>query len=229
VRWGYLFRSGHLAQLTDRDLELLGSLQLDLVCDFRQLPEQEREPSRLPPERAPTLCSLPIEPGNASGFLQRLDGPLPGPEVMFEFMVTVNRELAIEEAPVYRRMFAEILAREDTRFLVHCAAGKDRTGFAAALTLLALGVPEAVVMRDYLLSGRYYDALAEVERVQVKYGMTDSDSAAILPMLQVDERYLRAALDAIVEHYADVDTYLAEAVGLGAPERAELRRRYLER
>jgi protein-tyrosine phosphatase len=228
VRWGYLYRSGHLAQLSDDDVALLEHLELDLVCDFRQLPEQAREPSRLPARRAPAICSLPIQPGNASGVLQRLDGPLPGPDVMFDFMVTVNRELAIEEAPVYRRMFAEILARENTRFLVHCAAGKDRTGFAAALMLLALGVSEEMVMRDYLLSGRFYDAEAEVQRAQQRYGMTDSDSAAILPMLQVDERYLRAALDAIHANYADIDAYLEQALGLGSRERAELGRRYLE-
>lgn len=228
VKWGYLFRSGHLARLTDRDLELLTSLELDLVFDFRQEQEQAHEPSRLPGARPPAVHSLPIQPGNNSGFLQRMDGPIPGPEVMFEFMVAVNRELADEEAGVYRRMFAEILGRDDARFLVHCAAGKDRTGFAAALVLFALGVPEEAVLRDYLLSGRFYNAEAEVERARNKYGMTDSDSAAILPMLQVNEAYLRAALDSIASRYPDMESYLDEVMGVGAPERAELRRRYLE-
>ncbi|MBN7798293.1 tyrosine-protein phosphatase [Parahaliea mediterranea] len=228
VQWGYLFRSGHLARLTDPDLELLASLGLDMVFDFRQEAEQQHEPSRLPAANPPRVHSLPILPGNNSGFLQQLDGPIPGPEVMFEFMVTVNRELANEEAGVYRRMFAEILARDDARYLVHCAAGKDRTGFAAALMLLALGVPEQVVIRDYLLSSRFYNAEAEVERARVKYGMNDSDSAAIMPMLRVDEAYLRAALDSIDERYPDIESYLEEVMGVGAPERAELRRRYLE-
>lgn len=228
VKWGYLFRSGHLARLTDPDLELLGSLDLDLVCDFRVEEEQQREPSRLPPEKPPAVCSLPIRPGNNSGILQSLDGPLPGPEVMFDFMVTVNRELAADETAVYRRMFAEILAWEDSRFLVHCAAGKDRTGFAAALVLLALGVPESVVMSDYLLTSRFYDAAAEVERASARYGLTDSDSAAVLPMLQVHEAYLGAALAVIRENYPNPESYLEEALGVGAPELAELRRRYLE-
>jgi protein-tyrosine phosphatase len=228
VRWGYLFRSGHLARLSERDLDLLESLELDLVCDFRQVPEQRREASRLPTRRPPALCSLPIEPGSASGLLQRLAGTLPGPETMVEFMLAVNRELAIEEAPVYRRMFEAILAQEEGRVLVHCAAGKDRTGFAAALILLALGVPEEAIMRDYLLSARFYDAEAEVERAKRQYGMTDAASASILPLLRVDERYLAAAFDAIAQYYPDRDTYLVDAIGLGSEEQAELRRRYLE-
>ncbi len=228
VRWGYLFRSGHLARLSDADLALLDTLDLDLIFDFRQQMEQQSEPSRLPDRRPPRVHSLPIQPGNNSGFLQQSGGHVAGPEVMFDFMVTVNRELAREEAAVYRRMFEAILAQDSARYLVHCAAGKDRTGFAAALMLLALGVPEAVVMRDYLLSSRFYDAEKEVARVQEKYGLSATDSAAILPMLQVDEAYLGAALSVIREDYPDVPSYLEAVMGVGERELAELRRRYLE-
>ena len=228
VKWGYLFRSGHLARLTDIDLELVASLELDLICDFRQETEQFSEPSRLPIERPPVICSLPIAPGNNSGFLRQAGGVVPGPEAMFEFMVAVNRELAMEEAGVYRRMFAEILSRDDARYLVHCAAGKDRTGFAAALMLLALGVPEDVVVKDYLLSSRFFIAETEVERARAKYQLTASDSDAILPMLQVNDAYLRAALEVIRSNYPSVEIYLDEVMGVGAPELAELRRRYLQ-
>lgn len=227
VKWGYLFRSGHLARLTDADLELLSSLELDLVFDFRQESEQQSEPSRLPTLRPPEIRSLPIQPGNNSGFLREMSGPIPGPEAMFDFMVTVNRELAREEAGVYRRMFADILERDSARYLVHCAAGKDRTGFAAALILLALGVPEDVVLRDYLLSGRFYNPEAEVERIRVKYQLANSATDAILPMLRVDEAYLRAALEVMHAEHGDVPTYLETVMGLGAAEIAELKRRYL--
>ncbi|MFV0276332.1 MAG: tyrosine-protein phosphatase, partial [Parahaliea sp.] len=228
VKWGCLFRSGNLSRLTDTDLELLESLELDLVFDFRQEAEQAGDPSRLPVARPPRVCHLPIEPGNNSGFLRGMSGPITEPQVMFDFMRTVNRELASVEAGTYRRMFSEILAREDARYLVHCAAGKDRTGFAVALMLLALGVSEAVVMRDYLLSGRFYNAAAEVERVARKYGLATSDRAAILPMLQVDVAYLQAALDVIDEDYPDIATYLDEVMGVGERELAELRRRYID-
>ncbi len=227
VRWGYLYRSGHLARLSDSDVELLASLDLDLVFDFRRESETLQEPSRLPASRPLQVLNLPIEPGNNSGLLEQMNGRIPAPEVMFEFMVTVNRELASHEAPVYKRMFETILATDDARYLVHCAAGKDRTGFAVALMLMALGVPEETIFRDYLLTQRFYNAEAEVVRAQLKYGLTDSDSAAVLPMLEVDAAYLGEALRYIRTHYATVQDYLAGAMGLGEAELAELRRRYL--
>ncbi|MBA6413247.1 tyrosine-protein phosphatase [Parahaliea sp. F7430] len=228
VKWGYLFRSGHLAKLSDEDIALLASLELDLVFDFRQQSEQLSEPSRLPSERPPLICSLPIAPGNNSGFLQSIDGVVPSSEAMFEFMVTVNRELALEEAGVYRRMFEEILAQDSARYLVHCAAGKDRTGFASALMLLALGVPESLVLRDYLLSARFFKPEVELEKVRAKYRLSDSDREAIMPMLQVDEAYLRAALEGIHSNFPSIEAYLSEMVGLGRSEIAELRGRYLQ-
>ncbi len=227
VRWGFLYRSGHLARLSERDVQLLDSLNLDLVFDFRRESECEQEPSRLPRERPPQVHNLPIQPGNNSGLLEQMNGRIPGPEVMFEFMVTVNRELASHEAPVYRRMFETILAADDARYLVHCAAGKDRTGFAVALMLMALGVPEETILRDYLLTRRFYDAQAEVLRAQLKYGLTDSDGAAVLPMLEVDEAYLGEALQHIRDRHPSKEHYLETVMGLGPAQLAELRRRYL--
>lgn len=227
VKWGSLFRSGHLAELTPADIALVDSLALDLVFDFRRPFELQQDPSRLPVGRQPRICHLPIEPGNHSGFINELAGPIASPQTMFDFMVTVNRELALEEAPVYRQMFEEILARDDACFLVHCSAGKDRTGFAAAVILLALGVSEEHILQDYLLTGRFYNAWTEVARVKQKYGMNHSSSEAVLPMLQVDEAYLGAALTLIRDDFSSVDTYLFEVMGLGLPELAELRHRYL--
>ena len=75
VKWGHLFRSGQLSGLTDEDIDLLASLELDLICDFRREEEQTGEPSRLPDANAPRVLSLPITPGsNAAFFEQAGDG-----------------------------------------------------------------------------------------------------------------------------------------------------------
>ena len=182
VRWGYLYRSGQLSGLTPQDLELLDSLQLDLVCDFRREDEQQSSPSRYPEARQPQVASLPIR---------------------------------------------EILQRQDTRFLVHCAAGKDRTGFAVAVILLALGVSVEQVMEDYMLTARFYHPQREVDRLRAKYGLESVPEEAILPMLEVHEAYLARALEAIRD-YGAVETYLEDVLGVGSAEREELRRRYLE-
>jgi len=228
VKWGYLFRSGQLSTLSDQDIDLLASLELDLVCDFRRVEEQESDPSRLPGERRPKIASLPIIPGSNSRFLEEAQEHLGDREAMFDFMVDINRDFAEGQTETYARMFREILAQEDTRFLVHCAAGKDRTGFAVALVLLALGVSRDVVMRDYLLTARYFKPEAEMERLRRKYEMENMDAVAILPMLEVHQDYLERALASIAENYGSVEEYLSEALGVGPAELEELRSRYLD-
>ena len=231
VKWGYLFRSGQLSRLTGQDVALLASLELDLICDFRREEEQHGDPSLLPAERAPKVLSLPITPGSNAAFFESTggdDGGLQahGRQDMFDFMVEINRDFALAQTDTYSRMFREILELEDARFLVHCAAGKDRTGFAAAIVLLALGVSEELVMRDYMLTSRYFNPAVELERIRQKYQM-DQSADAILPMLEVHESYLGAALAEIHNRYPSVEAYLDSELGMGGPELAELRGRYL--
>lgn len=228
VKWGYLFRSGQLSSLSDRDVERLADLGLDLVCDFRRTEEQDTDPSRLPGERRPRIASLPIVPGSNARFFEEAEGHLGDADAMFDFMVEINRDFAAGQTDTYARMFREILALDDTRFLVHCAAGKDRTGFAAAIVLLALGVPREVVMRDYLLTGRFFSPQREVARLKQKYAMEHLQTEAVLPMLEVNEAYLARALQVIDEEYGGLEAYLGEALGVGAQEQAELRARYLD-
>jgi len=229
VKWGYLFRSGQLSNLSDQDLDLLGSLNIDLVCDFRRAEEQTGDPSRLPGARPPRVASLPIVPGSNARFFEQADPEVVADrQAMFDFMLEINRDFVEDQAPTYARMFREILAVEDARFLVHCAAGKDRTGFAAAIILLALGVSRDWVMRDYMLTGRFFEPHREIDRLKNKYAMHHMDAASILPMLEVHEDYLARALGAIDQNYPSVEAYLAEALAVGPEELARLRARYLE-
>lgn len=233
VKWGHLFRSGHLASLSDEDVDLLAHLELDLICDFRRREEQVDLPSRLPSQRTPRVASLPIIPGSNSRFFEVAEerGERVQPfdrRAMFDFMVEINRDFAEGQQQTYARMFREILALPDARFLVHCAAGKDRTGFAAALVLLALGVPRDVVVRDYLLTGRYFNPEREMGRLKRKYRMEHIDSEAVLPILEVHEDYLLPALTAVEQKYGSWEGYLDQALGIGPTELAELRSRYLD-
>ena len=229
VKWGFLFRSGQLSSLSDQDLDLLASLELDLICDFRRLEEQQSDPSRLPQKRPPRIARLPIVPGSNSRFFEEAETQLQdGPGAMFDFMGEINREFAEGNSDTYARMFSEILQQDNARFLVHCAAGKDRTGFAAAIILLALGVPRDVVIRDYMLTGRYFTPEKELERLRVKYQMEHMDAESIRPMLEVHEDYLERALNVIEQNYESVEHYLEDALGVGPEQLRVLRSRYLD-
>jgi protein-tyrosine phosphatase len=227
VKWGFLYRSGQLSTLSDQDVELLSSLKLDLVCDFRRLEEQESDPSRLPGTNPPRIASLPIIPGSNSRFFENAEGRMGDPQAMFDFMLEINRDFVEAQTEPYARMFREILEVDDARFLVHCAAGKDRTGFAAAIILLALGVSREVVMRDYMLTRRFFHPHQEVDRLREKYQMQQMDTNSILPMLEVHEDYLACALYAIEQSFPSVEVYLEEALSVGPAEVAQLKARYL--
>jgi protein-tyrosine phosphatase len=228
VKWGFLFRSGQLSNLSDQDVELLASLNLGLVCDFRRQEEQVTDPSRMPGHNPPRIASLPIIPGSNSRFFEQVEGRQGDRQAMFDFMLEINRDFAEAQSKTYARMFREILDVADARFLVHCAAGKDRTGFAAAIILMALGVSREVVMRDYMLTGRFFHPQSEIARLREKYQMQQMDTQSILPMLEVHEDYLARALLAIEQNYSSVEAYLEDALGVGSVEVAELRARYLE-
>jgi len=227
VKWGSLFRSSQLANLTPLDLDRLADLRLDLVFDLRQESEQQAVPAMLPALNTPRLISLPIVPGNHLSLLtRRWEGPS-DPEAMGQLMIEINTEFAESHSATFSALFATLIDTAEAHILVNCAAGKDRTGFAVALLLFALGVPEQSIFHDYLLSARYFKPEAELDRIRAKYHMQDLPTAAVLPLLQVQPEYLQAALQSVKRRHQSVLHYLSRELGVGEPERAELRRRYL--
>ena len=98
--------------------------------------------------------------------------------------------------------------------MIHCTAGKDRTGFACALILHALGVSDEMISEDYLLTNRFY------RRDPTASSDLPDDVRQVLGTVQAS--FLAAAFEAIDADYGDLETYLREGLGLGAAERDEL-------
>jgi protein-tyrosine phosphatase len=231
VRWGCLYRSGQLGALTAADQQQVADLGIGLICDFRRDSERAQEPNLFAAHHRPRIENLPIAPGNTSSVLMALDtgtGPgLDSIERIVQCMVDINRDLALCQRAAYRRMFDALLA-VDGPLLVHCAAGKDRTGFAALLILAALGVPEETIIRDYLLTSRYLPARQELTRMLKRHSLgTGPESELLLPLLEAREIYLQGALQAIREQYGDIDNYLRDYLAIDDNTRRELRARLL--
>jgi protein-tyrosine phosphatase len=227
VRRGQLFRSGTLAHLSEeaqRDFEALG---VRLICDLRRPEEQAEEPT---PFAAQTLrrLDIPIDPGSAIALRRELVAEQLDLKRRIDFMVAINRELARDHAEDYARMFEALLELDDGAFLVHCSAGKDRTGFACALILHALGVPEDTVLEDYLLTNDHLDFEGFVLRLAGRFepnGIPGRDS--VMALAGVRPEYLKAAYEAIESEFENVEYYIERAVGLDAAARDTLRSRYL--
>jgi protein-tyrosine phosphatase len=231
VRWGRLYRSDHLGNLSPADCSFLAGLGLARICDFRTELERETRPSRLAEGCGAATALLSIGPGSPEGFRDALLGPGATRERVAELMLEINRELALRHAPTFARMFELLLEGPPGPVLLHCAGGKDRTGFAAALVLLALGVPRELVMQDYLLTGRYltWRGRSPLPRKQrEELGLREVDPELLRPLGEARPEYLAAALSAIEAHHASLDEYLEARLGLDAERRAELRARLLE-
>ena len=227
VKWGNIFRSGQLSKLDDQDIKLIESLNLDLIFDFRREDEQEMEPSRLPKNNMPRVVKLPINPGSSMNFYEQLENlVVEGEHAVCKFMIEINKDFVKSHSHVFKRMFEEILSVKDARFLFHCSAGKDRTGFAAALILHFLGVSMDLIEYDYMLSKRYFQVIEEVKNLQRKYGIEHLSQKSLSPMLDVRHEYIRAAIDRAIQDFGNLDGYLATALGLTTNDKSEFRRRY---
>ena len=225
VRWGRLFRSGHSSALTDADRAGLSTLDIRTCCDFRRDEERVIEPNGLPDSIR--IVGLQLMPGSAISFYQRIASGEATPQDMAEMMVTINRDFVRSNTEPFKGMFEQLLAQEEGGFMINCAAGKDRTGFGAAVILMALGVAEEDIVEDYSLSMRYFPIHRELDRVRRKYVPPDMpfDKDVMMPMMEARGEYIAAALDEIRAIYANRDDFLREAFGLGEAELALLRKR----
>lgn len=222
---GRLFRSGHLADLSDADRDRLTSLQLAMVFDLRRADERTLEPSWLPDGVA--VMAANITPGSQSSAIYADSTQLGGAQAMFNFMCDINREFVESQTDVYRDIFAKLLDSGAERVLFHCSAGKDRTGFAIAVLQMALGVATSDIEKDYLLSRNYYLPEAQMPRVRKKYRVGHLSDDDLLPMLRSDLAYLHAAIEAMERVYGKREAYLREGLRLGQGALSELRRRFV--
>src|SRR6266481_6137306 len=217
VRWRQIFRSNHLGHVTDADIEILRGLRVRSAFDFRGTEERG---AALCGIREIAVHSLPIEPTVVAALRARLaNGVALSPADALDVMRDSYRNYVRYNTPSFRALFAHLL-EDRAPLVIHCTAGKDRTGFACALILHALGVPDEVIAEDYLLTNRFY------RRDPAASSDLPEDVRQVLASVQAS--FLAAGFDAISADYGDLEGYLGDALGLGARERATLQSRYLE-
>src|SRR5215470_3652717 len=216
VRWRRIFRSNHLGHLTPADIDVVRGLGVRSAFDFRGRDE-----------RAAAVCgvaditvhSLPIEPTVVAALRARLAAGSLSADDAIEIMRESYRNYVRLNTHSFRALFAHLLD-DHAPLVIHCTAGKDRTGFACALVLHALGVPADVIAEDYLLTNRFY--------------RRDPSSSTDLPddvrqaIGSVEASFLAAGFSAIRDDYGDLETYFSDGLGLGGRERAVLKAQYLE-
>jgi len=217
VKRGQVFRSDHLAGLTDADVARLQALGVRHSLDFRGTAECTTTPYAIAGiERVP----LTIEP-TVIARMQALvaQGIVPTTEETVELMRETYRDFVNRNADTFGRFLKHLLEQPSPQ-VFHCTAGKDRTGFAAALLLSALGVDRATIEHDYLLTNQLYKRDARLE------GQGHPHVMKVL--WQVQPEFLQAAFEAVDAQHGGMSDYLHGAIGLSPQEVAELQRMLLE-
>lgn len=217
LQWRRLFRSDHLAGLTDADRARLATLGPTTAFDFRGDAERTATPYELP---GVTQRSLAIEPS----VVQRMQALVAAGDTLTAplvagLMTDLYRSLISDQAHHFAALFDHLL-QADAPVVFHCTAGKDRTGVAAALILLALGVARDQVLQDYLLTNSLY------RHPPLPHSETPADVLAVLWRVQAG--FLDAALQTVDDEHGGIDRYLQMRVGVGKAEREALARRYLQ-
>lgn len=219
VRKGKLYRTAHMAGLTDADLVTIGALGLRTICDFRGPDETKLNPTRLP-GNAPEVHMLSIMPKVGGSVRQIMEaGEARGDDVR-NLITEAYRAYARDHVAQYRGFFERLTADDRYPIVFHCAAGKDRTGFAAAIVLTALGVPRETVFEDYLLTNTHWRSTSSLP--------SNAHPDVKKALLGAHPEYLEAAFQGLDAHFGSFDAYLEQGLGVDAVRRARLHALLLE-
>ena len=224
---GKLFRSAAFSDATEADIARLDAMGVRFLVDLRRPEERAHEPNRWPGES----CRVIFNDEGAAGvalpphLVALLQSDLTAKSTT-NYMLNLYRDIPFDPRLIrlYRDWFSELV--EGGAGVIHCAAGKDRTGIGCALTLMALGVDEETVFADYEFTNAAVDLEKRMPKIQERMEQRLArklDPAALRPMLGVEVDYLREALDAIEAKYGSAQSYMERELGVDAGQRAKLR------
>lgn len=229
VRSGRLYRAGLLRTLKASDRRTLRSTGITWRLDLRSRAEQVRETHVATILREIRSAEWEQEDGLAgvqpSQWAQQLQDPGFTPALVRELLLGSYHEMPRVLAPALRVLFAKLQSGE-APVLIHCTAGKDRTGFVCALLLTALGADEEAVLDDYLRSNEHMPdpgaVLARYERY--KSIKPHADAAAVIEAIyRTEPDYLDCALCRIRTDWGSAENYLHDMAGCNADVRETLR------
>jgi protein-tyrosine phosphatase len=230
VRRGRLFRSEALTEPCLEDRATLSALGLRLVCDLRNASERAAWPCLTWLEPAPQWLNLELTEAlrpHTHPMLERMRAG-PCPATALAMMLCTYSSLPAAAAPHLRALFGQ-LATGQVPALVHCSAGKDRTGFVAAMLLGTLGVPRQLIYDDYLhTAGRSHVHRHRTQQIMLQLTGKPLDEESLNILSDVRPEYLGATFSAIETQWGTLEDYLREEAGVDTELRSTLHGLLLE-
>jgi protein-tyrosine phosphatase len=226
LRPGRLFRSGTLVGLSDTGRSTIGRLGITDVVDLRS----ERDMGGYDrPDVGPAVSihaipvstdptgTHPVGAAIRSRDRDRLNEAILDRAAVVDWMRQGYVRLALDETESFARVL-RVVAHADGGIVMNCAAGKDRTGWAIAITLLAVGADVDAVTDEFLLSNAGPPPA----------GMDPATAELMEPLTGVRVEYLQAGLDAVTTQWSSIDDYLADALHVDDELRDQLQRVLVE-
>lgn len=210
IKWGKLFRTDDLYNLTPEDLQYLSSIPINYIVDFRYRDEYDIAPDKFPQSLKKSYL-LSIRPGNLLD-LRKQD--VVTKEDIIEKMKELYRIMvSSRECITIFQEFFRIIERRENPLIFHCSAGKDRTGAAAALLLFSLGIPYQAIMDDYMASNEYLGD---------KYLPLFEENPINKYLYTVRPEFLESAISEINSKYDSVEVYLKDILKVNTDKMKEL-------
>lgn len=230
VKQGLLWRSAQHGDASDADLEAVHQLGITTVIDLRGPSERSAKPCRRHEDFAAEVLAHPDETAGLALHTEAADGVVTAAEARAA-MIRLYDGIAFRPnlVPMLRAYF-DVLEKASGPSLVHCVAGKDRTGWAVAMAQHALGVPRDAIMEDYLLTNTAGNIEARIAagavQIRERHGAISDDT--IRALMGVDADYLNAAFKAAEAAHGTLDRYIEEVLGVDAARLEKLQAHYLD-
>ncbi|GHE95972.1 tyrosine-protein phosphatase [Thalassotalea profundi] len=234
VKWGKLFRSGALANLTNNDYQYIDNLGIKTVVDFRDNNERATEVTDWKASDVEVISKDYGQVLDMKKFAKALMDPSLNEEKATMLFAQMYPSLTETQKENYTAMFNR-LATKDDGLLFHCTAGKDRTGVAGVLILTALGVDKEVAIQDYLLSEQYLDP-KELFHVPENMSPEQEKMYAFFSKLpeeivQVFAGTRRPMIEAAISHMetksGSILNYIQQELNVSEQDLANIRKHYL--
>lgn len=225
VKWGQVYRSGMLSDIEEDDFEMLRTLNIQTICDFRQDAEVAEDPDKWPDYASINTVRIPVGDDNLKPdeVLKQLEAEdFDGDALMIE----ANKGFAGASQEDYTAFFKLLLDDSNLPILYHCSAGKDRAGFASALILSALDVDRETIIDEYLLTNHLTHGTSEdkIEKAAIFYGI---EADKLRQLMGVKKSYINAAFEVIDTKYGGMDNYLCQELGVCENQREQLKSKLL--
>lgn len=218
TRWGMLYRSAQVENLSYSTFKELKNIGIKTVIDLRSTEEVAKTPQL--EDQGLNVVHIPIGSVNIDDILQKLREGKIRNDSIYRLILRANREIVTYYRGEYKKMFDVLEEESNYPAMIVCTTGMDRTAVASAMILSALGVSDETIMTDYLRSNNYFD----IPRASgYGYRLPVNTQEAITTLFSARESFLNSAKHQVEKSYGNIPTYLDKGLGLTGDDIKELR------